>query len=128
MENYQYQMKHEAEEDSVLERPRVSLLDEKHWRYIQKRYHISCRETQIAKLICQGFSNDEIARYLKIKIGTVKTHIRNIYRRIRVNNKIEMLLKFVDVSTRFFAKSESVPVIYLDKKQESKADTSLDMP
>jgi len=85
--------------DSPYERPRVILLDEKHWSYIQRRYHISPRELEVAKLVCQGLSNQEIAEALRIRQGTVKTHIKNIYRRIRVKNKVALLLRFMaDVS------------------------------
>ena len=81
--------------------PRIEIFDKKHWRYIQKRYYISPRELEVAKLICCGFNNEQIARDLRIKHGTVKTHIRNIYRRIHVNNKIEMLLRFLEDATIF---------------------------
>lgn len=76
-------------------RPDIVILDESNWSYIQRRYRLSPRETQVARLVCQGLVNDEIAQYLKITNGTVKTHLRNIYRRIRVKNKITMLLKFI---------------------------------
>lgn len=58
------------------------------------------RELDIAKLVCRGFSNDEIAHVLNIRLGTVKTHIRNIYRKTSVRNKITMLLKFVEDANR----------------------------
>jgi len=86
----------ETDNGSVFERPRISLLNEEHWFYIRKQYCMSPRELQVAKLVCQGFNNEEIAGNLKIKHGTIKTHMRNIYRRVRVKNKIEMLLRFVD--------------------------------
>jgi DNA-binding CsgD family transcriptional regulator len=72
---------------------------------------MSPRELQVAKLVCQGFNNEEIAKDLKIRHGTVKTHIRNIYRRIRVRNKIAMLLKFISDASRFSAKSGTTPPI-----------------
>ena len=106
------------DDDSILERPRIALLDEKHWLYVQKRYHMSPRESHVAKLVCQGFNNDEIAKALKIRTGTVKTHIRNIYRRIRVKNKIEMLLKFVNDAAKFSAKSgiaPPIPIVDIEK-------------
>jgi DNA-binding NarL/FixJ family response regulator len=86
----------ETDNGPVFERPRINLLNEEHWLYIRKQYCMSPRELQVAKLVCQGFNNEEIASNLKIKHGTIKTHMRNIYRRIRVKNKIEMLLRFVD--------------------------------
>ncbi len=81
---------------SLYRRPDVSLLDEKQWRYVQHRYRLSPRELQVAKHICRGFANEEVARCLRIRSGTVKTHLRNIYRRIHVTNKIGMLLTFVE--------------------------------
>ena len=85
--------------DLPYERPKVILLDEKHWSYIQRRYHISPRELEVAKLVCHGLSNKEIAESLDIRQGTVKTHIKNIYRRIHVKNKVALLLRFMaDIS------------------------------
>ncbi len=99
------------EQGSVFQTPRVALLDEKHWLHIRQRYHMSPRELEIAKLICQGCNNEEIAGDLKITRGTVKTHVRNIYRRIRVRNKIAMLLKFVENAIKFSAKSGITPPV-----------------
>ncbi len=96
-------------DDSFYARPDVILLDEEHWAYIRRRYHMSPREIQVAELVCRGFSNGEIAKELKIKHGTAKTHLRNIYRRVRVKNKIAMLLKFVDQAAKFSAKSRVTP-------------------
>lgn len=111
-----YQPQHPPTDDSrehgpVFQTPRIALLDENHWLHIQKRYRMSPRELQIAKLICQGLNNEQIAGNLKIKHGTVKTHVRNIYRRIRVRNKITMLLKFIENAIKFSAKSGITPPI-----------------
>lgn len=97
--------------DDFYQRPDVVLLEEEHWFHIQRRYHMSPREVQVAKLVCRGFSNGEIAKNLRIKPGTAKTHLRNIYRRVRVKNKISMLLKIVDQATKFSAKAGITPPI-----------------
>ena len=76
--------------------PKVTLIQEHQWLYLQRRYRITERELQIAKLICRGFNNEEISKKLNVKHGTVKTHIRNIYRKTWVHNKIAMLLRFVE--------------------------------
>lgn len=117
-------------DDSVYGLPAVVLLDQKHWFYIQRRYHMSPREVQVAKLVCRGLNNEEIAKDLKIKRGTVKTHLRNIYRRVRVKNKIAMLLKFVDVAIKFSARSGTTPPIpIIDiEKPDKKTSTSFEMP
>ncbi len=103
------------------ERPRIALLGEEHWSDIQRRYRMSPRELQVAKLVCQGFSNDEIATDLKMKKGTVKTHIRNIYRRIQVSSKITMLLKFVDNAIKLSTErgvSLTIPIVSVKKTYE----------
>jgi len=76
--------------------PQVVLINEQQWSYLQKRYSITTRELQIAQLVCRGLGNEQIADLLKIRLGTVKTHIRNIYRKTWVHNKIAMLLRFVE--------------------------------
>ena len=81
--------------DSGYKQPDVILLDQKQWSYVQNRYNLTPRERQIAELICKGLRNGNIAKYLRIKPGTVKTHTRNIYRKIHVKSKIAMLLRFV---------------------------------
>ncbi len=72
------------------------LLNAGQWAFLKQRFRMTNRELEIAKLICRGLSNDQIADDLNIKHGTVKTHVRNIYRKTWVNNKISMLLKFLE--------------------------------
>jgi DNA-binding NarL/FixJ family response regulator len=58
---------------------------------------MSPRELQVAKLVCEGFVNGDIARRLGLKPGTVKTHLRSIFGKTRARNKISMLLRFMAV-------------------------------
>jgi len=75
--------------------PNVVLLGPKQWSYVQRQYNLTFREREIAELICNGLLNGSIANHLRIRPGTVKTHTRNIYRKVRVKSKIAMLLRFV---------------------------------
>jgi len=89
------------------------LLSRKQWLYVQNRYNLTPRERQIAELICQGIRNGSIAKYLRISPGTVKTHTRNIYRKVRVKSKIGMLLQFVTEARKLsdqYDERTSVPV------------------
>ncbi len=110
--------------------PPISLLDGKQWLYIQRRFHLTDRELQTASLVCRGFNNEDIAAKLKIKPGTVKTHIRNIYRRVRIKNKIQMVLKFVATATKFTNKSDTTSAISIveikkiDKKTSAPSSIS----
>jgi DNA-binding NarL/FixJ family response regulator len=87
---------------AVMGRPRIVLLDKTRWEYLKGRYKITPRELEVAKLICRGCGNEEIAGRLRITVGTVKVHVRNIYRKTWVENKILMLLRFVEDSEMFF--------------------------
>ena len=78
--------------------PDVILLNQKQWSYVQNLYNLTPRERQIAELVCKGLRNGNIAKFLHIKPGTVKTHTRNIYRKVHVKSKIAMLLRFVNDS------------------------------
>jgi DNA-binding CsgD family transcriptional regulator len=86
---------------SVYNRPQVRVLDDGQWLFIRKRFRMSPRELDVAKLVCGGLSNEVIATRLGIKSATVKTHLRNVYRRIRVQRKLDMLLMFLDQSAKY---------------------------
>ena len=92
----------------------IILLNKKQWSYVQNRYNLTPRERQIAELTCKGLRNGSIAKDLRIKPGTVKTHTRNIYRKVHVNSKIAMLLRFVTDVREFsvsYGEAHSNPII-----------------
>lgn len=95
-----------AGDDSARTQSEAVLLNEKQWSYVQSRYDLTPREREIAELICQGLRNYRIASVLCIRPGTVKTHTRNIYRKVRVKSKIGMLLRFVTDTRDFLTKYE----------------------
>ena len=54
-------------------------------------FHISNREREIMGLILQGKSNKEIEDLLFISYNTVKNHIYNIYQKLGVNSRGQMI-------------------------------------
>ncbi len=56
-----------------------------------QRYGITEREFQIIKLIVSGNSNKNIADALNISPRTVETHITNIYNRLGLKNRSELI-------------------------------------
>ncbi len=98
-----------VENPANMKRPAVSLLNPQQWQYLQRRFRITPRELQVAKLICHGLGNEEIAAHLNITIGTVKVHIRNLYRKTWVENKILMLLRFIEDSSGLFHTPSPTP-------------------
>jgi len=55
---------------------------------------ISDREKELLTLLSKGLLYKEIASKLDITIGTVKQHIHNIYHKLHVSNKTEVLNLF----------------------------------
>lgn len=54
---------------------------------------LSKREAEIIELILNGDSNDAIAKKLFVSINTVKTHIKNIFNKLGVNNRTAIMNK-----------------------------------
>ena len=59
-------------------------------------YNISTREREVIDQIRQGMSNAQIAETLSISIYTVKRHVNNIFRKLEVKNRAELLRKIQD--------------------------------
>lgn len=53
------------------------------------------REKEIARLLCQGVSNKEIAESLYISERTVKNHLGNIFEKIGVRSRVQAALKLM---------------------------------
>jgi DNA-binding NarL/FixJ family response regulator len=50
------------------------------------------REYQVAKFVARGSSNKQIADVLSITEQTVKNHMQSIYRKLGVNNRVELTI------------------------------------
>jgi DNA-binding NarL/FixJ family response regulator len=61
-----------------------------------RRDGLTERESEVLALITQGRSNAEIATLTHLSINSVKFHIRNIYRKIRVSTRPHAVLWGVD--------------------------------
>jgi DNA-binding NarL/FixJ family response regulator len=51
------------------------------------------RETEILRLLCKGMHYKEIADQLFVSGHTVRSHIKNIYQKLHVNSRAEMVEK-----------------------------------
>ena len=50
------------------------------------------RETEIVQMVAQGLRNRIIGERLSISEGTVKIHLHNIYEKVKVNGRLELVL------------------------------------
>ena len=55
---------------------------------------LSLREKEVLELVAKGLLYKEIAIRLEISAETVKKHLKNIYQKLHVQNKVEALNKF----------------------------------
>ena len=60
-----------------------------------QNYHLSKREREVGTLLLQGKSNKQIALALDISVSTVEFHLRNIYTKLGVNNRVEAVKKLL---------------------------------
>ena len=58
-----------------------------------KDYGLTYRESQILKLITQGYSNNEIANSLFVSINTTKAHVASILQKLEVDDRLQAALK-----------------------------------
>lgn len=53
------------------------------------------REYSVLQLVTKGYSNKSVARELGITLSTVKTHLRNIYRKLGVDDRAQVIIKAI---------------------------------
>jgi LuxR family maltose regulon positive regulatory protein len=59
----------------------------------QSEFELSARELDTLKLIAENLINQEIADKLFISVNTVKTHLKNIYLKLEVDNRAKAVVK-----------------------------------
>ncbi len=60
---------------------------------IEKDYELTKRELEVLEQIAKGLSYDQISDNLFISYGTARKHVENIYKKMKVHNKVEALEK-----------------------------------
>ena len=60
---------------------------------------ITPKESVVLELLTKGLNNKEIADELNITEVTVKTHLRNIYKKFNVNSRTQLVLMAMQLSS-----------------------------
>lgn len=55
---------------------------------------LTSRESEVMELVCEGLTNDEIAKRLIITVHTVKSHIESIIYKLRAKNRTSAVYIF----------------------------------
>jgi DNA-binding NarL/FixJ family response regulator len=53
--------------------------------------HLTPREIEVVQMVAAGHRNKEIARRLTLTEGTVKVHLHNVYAKLGVDGRLELL-------------------------------------
>jgi DNA-binding CsgD family transcriptional regulator len=61
---------------------------------------LTAREREVLSLMVEGARNNEIADQLVISEGTVKSHVKNICRKLRASNRAEAVSKYLQLVMR----------------------------
>lgn len=58
-------------------------------RLKKKKHYLTQREQEVLQLIAQGKGNKEISKMLFISTETVKSHVKNIFKKLNIKNRVE---------------------------------------
>jgi len=76
----------------------AELFTNSQWNDLSKQYGLSMRQSEIARLICRGCTNEDIATSLTLAEGTVRMHTEELFRRVGVHTRMGLLVSFVEAS------------------------------
>jgi DNA-binding NarL/FixJ family response regulator len=68
---------------------------------LAKMRNISKREMEVMALISESMTNEEIAQKLFLSAKTVKTHIRNLFEKTGIRNRVEAVLLYIRYKQEF---------------------------
>lgn len=57
------------------------------------------REEDVIKLLLLGLSNREISEKLSVTYNTTKAHIESIYRKLNVSNRVQAVIKYLEITS-----------------------------
>jgi DNA-binding NarL/FixJ family response regulator len=57
------------------------------------RAPLTARERDIVRLVSTGLSNKLVALHLGLREGTVKIHLHNVYKKLRVTNRLSLIVR-----------------------------------
>lgn len=65
-------------------------------RYLEQHRLLTDRETEIVNLVCEGVSTTNISHILRIAPKTLEKHMSNIYKKMNVSRRQELIVKIMN--------------------------------
>jgi len=75
---------------------KVLVFSSKEWHWFAKCWGLTKREVEVVRLMCQGWDSKKIARGLNIKHNTARAHLSNIYKRMGVHSKLDVVMALLE--------------------------------
>ncbi len=58
------------------------------------------KQLEVARLASRGLPNERIASDLAITVGTVKLHLHQVYKKLGINTRVELVMKAEELAVR----------------------------
>lgn len=72
----------------------------KQWEHVREHWHLTEREIQVARLVCEGRDNEQIAEELDIAYNTVRVHLGHICNKVGIRGKANLIIELSDTLQR----------------------------
>ena len=82
-------------------RPLLSeLFTNSEWDSLAEQFGLSKRQTEVARLICRGCTNETIADRLGLSKATIRVYTDGLFKRVGVQSRLALLVRFVEAMRR----------------------------
>lgn len=68
------------------------LVSAQEWSQLKRSFGLTPRQADIVQHLMLGESDKQIARELEISIPTVRTHLRKLFQKFGINDRVELIL------------------------------------
>ncbi|MBI1827291.1 MAG: response regulator transcription factor [Planctomycetes bacterium] len=75
--------------------PLPELFSSERWRELRAILVLTKRQTEVARRICLGMTNSEIAGELRVSESVVRSHTDALYKRLNVNRRVGVVVRIV---------------------------------
>jgi DNA-binding NarL/FixJ family response regulator len=74
------------------------LLSPREWTHVVERMRLTPQQTKIVELILRGARDKQIARMLGLRAPTIRTHLRAIFQKHGLYDRVELVLQCFSVA------------------------------
>ena len=64
---------------------------------VEKTRSVTDKERIVLEMLCKGYTDAQIANELELSINTIKTHLKSIYKKLKVANRTMAVVKWQQI-------------------------------